>query len=468
MAVCEICGKEKNCRTLSRAIICEECFSDLQKIRDGNAEVIDRYLLPSTLAQASARGKEYFLETIAEKEKNIEKLDKAKERAVENAKKDEELRKSEASRIKNFIMTTTPNIEGYEIIKYLGIVSGEYSMGTGLFAELDAGISDFLGGSAGAYSSKLGKAKIKATNIMAQNALKMGANAVVGIDIDIMTTNANIFIVCANGTAVIKKPIKSPVEEAKKDFNTQKSLLITNYCVEIPIRFGRADIYAKKDAYEIELKGKILGDLHVDAINVDIKLVTVFDEVISYDGCHFVVLKDDNGFKTSKLEISLEQNDFSIIKSAKVFLKTYVSQKDAYVIPDTCEYTDVDEDIVSLEKRESNGYEYCSEFEKVENGWICLCGKLNAYDEEQCPLCGRKYTLLEKTLSDYYKLYVQAQELSSAKEIYELYKDFYDNNPDNNVGVSLSALESQIEIERMYGNRKAKALAIIESAQPDD
>lgn len=102
----------------------------------------------------------------------------------------------------NLIVTTTNSIEGYVITSYIGIVSGESAIGTGFLSEFSAAMSDLTGTDSSAYSSKLGAAKNAAISRMRQNALKLGADAIVGIDLDVMNTNSNMFIACANGTAV--------------------------------------------------------------------------------------------------------------------------------------------------------------------------------------------------------------------------------------------------------------------------
>lgn len=113
-----------------------------------------------------------------------------------------ELPPEELERINSIVVTTSPNIEGYRIVKYLGIVSGESSVGTGFLSEFLSGTADVFGTEAGAYSSKLGQSKANALERLKSNALKIGADAVIAVDIDVLTTNNNIFITCANGTAV--------------------------------------------------------------------------------------------------------------------------------------------------------------------------------------------------------------------------------------------------------------------------
>jgi uncharacterized protein YbjQ (UPF0145 family) len=103
------------------------------------------------------------------------------------------------------LLTTTTTLEGRKIKQYLGVVSGEAIMGANLFKDLFAGISDIVGGRSAAYERELRKAKDIALAEMQQYAEEMGANAIIGIDLDYETIGANgsMLMVAASGTAVI-------------------------------------------------------------------------------------------------------------------------------------------------------------------------------------------------------------------------------------------------------------------------
>lgn len=102
------------------------------------------------------------------------------------------------------LLTTTPNIQGKEITQYFGIVSGETIIGANLFKDFFAGIRDIVGGRASSYESVLREAKESALQEMSDQAARMGANAVIGIDLDYETVGANgsMLMVTAAGTAV--------------------------------------------------------------------------------------------------------------------------------------------------------------------------------------------------------------------------------------------------------------------------
>lgn len=102
------------------------------------------------------------------------------------------------------LLTTTPNIQGREITQYFGIVSGETIIGANLFKDFFAGIRDIVGGRASSYESVLREAKESALQEMSDQAARMGANAVIGIDLNYETVGANgsMLMVTAAGTAV--------------------------------------------------------------------------------------------------------------------------------------------------------------------------------------------------------------------------------------------------------------------------
>ncbi|MCS6805085.1 MAG: heavy metal-binding domain-containing protein [Acidobacteriota bacterium] len=102
------------------------------------------------------------------------------------------------------IVTTTPSIEGRQIIAYLGIVSGEAIMGANIFRDLFAGIRDIVGGRSAAYEQELVKAKELALDEMKQKAALLGADAVVGVDLDyeVLGQSNSMLMVSASGTAV--------------------------------------------------------------------------------------------------------------------------------------------------------------------------------------------------------------------------------------------------------------------------
>lgn len=93
------------------------------------------------------------------------------------------------------LVTTTPIIEGKRIIHYYGIVSGETIIGANVFRDFLAGIRDFVGGRSGAYEEVLRQAKETAIKEMEEQAARLGANAVIGVDLDYETVGG-VVVAC--------------------------------------------------------------------------------------------------------------------------------------------------------------------------------------------------------------------------------------------------------------------------------
>ncbi|MFP1632159.1 heavy metal-binding domain-containing protein [Zhengella sp. ZM62] len=105
------------------------------------------------------------------------------------------------------ITTTTNTIEGHRIVEYRGIVTGEAILGTNIFRDFFAGIRDIVGGRSGSYERVLREARETAIRELEDEAQRVGANAVIGIDIDyenISTgSSGSMLMVSASGTAVV-------------------------------------------------------------------------------------------------------------------------------------------------------------------------------------------------------------------------------------------------------------------------
>ena len=102
------------------------------------------------------------------------------------------------------LLSTTPTIEGKPIDDYKGVVVGEAILGANIFRDMFAGIRDIVGGRSGAYEKELAKAREIAFGEMQERATELGANAIVGIDIDyeVIGKDGSMMMVSVSGTAV--------------------------------------------------------------------------------------------------------------------------------------------------------------------------------------------------------------------------------------------------------------------------
>ncbi|MGF1722071.1 heavy metal-binding domain-containing protein [Vibrio kyushuensis] len=103
------------------------------------------------------------------------------------------------------IVTTTQSVEGKRIVAYKGVIAGEAILGANLFKDMFAGIRDMVGGRSGTYERELEKARLIAFQELEMKAKELGANAVVGVDIDyeVLGQANGMLMVSASGTAVV-------------------------------------------------------------------------------------------------------------------------------------------------------------------------------------------------------------------------------------------------------------------------
>jgi len=110
---------------------------------------------------------------------------------------------------KQFIVVTTPTIPGYRITKVLGVVSGLTPRTRGVGGKIVAGIQSMLGGEVTAFSYEIEKARVEAMNRVINKARDIGANAIVGLDMETSDVLQSLVLISATGTAVVAEPEKA-------------------------------------------------------------------------------------------------------------------------------------------------------------------------------------------------------------------------------------------------------------------
>ena len=110
-----------------------------------------------------------------------------------------------------FIVSTTPEVEGYSIKKYLGVVTGLTPRTRGVGGKIIAGIQSMIGGEVTAFTTELEKARVESIERVKSKALQLGANAIVGLDLETsdLGLQSGVVVISATGTAVILEPKQS-------------------------------------------------------------------------------------------------------------------------------------------------------------------------------------------------------------------------------------------------------------------
>ena len=213
MGTCRICGKNFGLMgggsepyTGHNLQVCNSCGEVLKKIdkvkNEDTQEVKDLFVSVMSMtddADVKQILTDYSKSVISDSEKLVAITNESKEKAERAQIIEENFYDLE----KAFKVTTGYDFEGYQIVDYKGIVSGDIVLGTGFISEFAASWSDAFGTTSNTFAGKMKTAKQKALKQLMANAMITGANAVIGIDFDYTMFSNNMLGVSANGTAVV-------------------------------------------------------------------------------------------------------------------------------------------------------------------------------------------------------------------------------------------------------------------------
>lgn len=214
--ICQCCGRKLSFLNPKVSItkendftleICSECNKHLDSLerysRLKTEELYQKekeyFVILKTSSEQSF--KEYIEEIFDETKKSFFKEDeriRAQKRNLEQLK----------SKIQSIIVSNGFNVEGYNISKYISVVSSESVLGTGLFSEIDASFSDFFGSESESFNIKIDSARQIATERLIRKAVDLDANAIIGLSYDYLSIKTNLMAVMVTGTAVNIVPIE--------------------------------------------------------------------------------------------------------------------------------------------------------------------------------------------------------------------------------------------------------------------
>lgn len=299
-------------------------------------------------------------------------------------------------------LTSGFNFENYEITDYLGFCSGEYALNTKFLSDFNLLSS---------YSEKLEEAQKNALDILINNATQMGADAIIGLDIDYTTDDHDIMGVIANGTAVtIQSTLKEPAVPVK--------INVINYNPDLEFRVSSLTILpdVEKPTVTATLFGK--ASENITGVLADIFLVDIFDELHPVHCTGFSRFDAAPNFTTSistSVPCNLELDILPLIKYAKVVIKKYISGNTVITASDNDGLLDIEPEDIS----ENSNNNIFSNYKL----------QLEEYMESVC-------------------------RMNSATEILNYTKTLVEENLDFIQADLVQLISSCASLERMYGNCK--------------
>lgn len=358
------------------------------------------------------------------------------------------------------LITTGYNFEGYDIVKYLDVLSASVVLGTGIFSSANASIADLFGTRSDSYERKLQDAKNAAIEELKKQTVSKGGNAIIGIDIDYTTFGSDIIGVIANGTAV-----KIRESEEKTNYISyvipsmvRNETLPLNVC-SINLKYNPVD---EVTLSSINIK-KYREDCDVTAIMADIYFENIFEEIKSVNDVIFGIHGKEDWVTSEIMKMSLLEYRVDLICKANVVVKKMIINGNLIEVDinNSVQIPNVKLDEIK-QIRKMQGEDAVTKFSVIENKWICYCGAINKEESEQCYRCGRKMNAVQKVLAknngeinpDVNALMSRLQECKNANEI----RGYLIQLQDVEYLEVINMLEDIVKKEKIYGNMKEDAL----------
>lgn len=364
-----------------------------------------------------------------------------------------------SDKMKEIMITSGFDFEGYKITEYIGFYSGECALGTGFLSSLEAGLSDIFGLDSTLYADKLLKAKSMAISGLKKLAKEHGANAIIGLDIDYITFSADIMGVVANGTAV-KVEGNSPQNHTLSDI---ENFPIVNYYENLMIR--PFHLFLNSNTSRIKISMYNYKEAPVNAVNVDIIANTIFGTVYTFPDINFVKLTEkENIIETEEVFLNIEDNQLKVIQSITLKINYYVLSGKVYSLNEKYQISGLP--IEKLQKlRKEYGEDVVSDFHEDFSDWTCLCGHKNNVNTRKCLICERmkrQYTRAKNgkkiTIGS---ILPELMQKNNCIEIYNYLKDTEQKKDFQFPEKIMNDVEKMKDIERVYGNMKDSLISIL-------
>lgn len=362
----------------------------------------------------------------------------------------------------NIIMTSGSDIQGYEITDYLGLVSGQTALAAKFFQEF-SGITEMDEKESKALTKKLSQVHQTAVQILEEEALKRGANAVIGITIrynELMSSiMSNTIGIIATGTAVQVRE-----KENRNYEGVHQDLYVTDYYTKLLLRPVQVRIRADKNTTRISPIFMNYRNEEIRAIRADVELTTYYEEKLVLRDMDFTFEKNNvSQLEADWIECDIKEREVKMIKDAKIVVRKYVTSRkvvDCEELPISTELSY--RRLESLKKK--RGIDAVVKYQSNGMIWTCVCGCINKVSDAECDVCGRKEAEIKKDLSfDYETMLKKLAEQSNVTEMKNVILSEYikDIDPDSRMEL-LQTLESALQYEKTRGDMKE---VVIEKVQ---
>lgn len=354
-------------------------------------------------------------------------------------------------------MTSGYNFEGFEIVEYLGFVSGQTVNGANFFKGLAAGITEMSDEENEKLTSKLEQSNDIAKEKLKKLAMDMGADAVIGVSINYIQFANNSVGTTATGTAV--RIVKKDALEKQ----ITKEVYVTNYYNRLIPRPVKLKLSATGKNTKLEALFYNYNKDDIKAIRADVELTNLYEEKLLLKGVDFVFEKGNVSIiESNGMECKLPVKDILLIKEAKVIILKYVTSSGVYACNDSPINVSMPiHRLIAL--KEKRGIDAVEKYITDGMIWTCNCGYVNEAGSDECIICSRKQEELKSSSGfDPDEMIARMQTKEYVIEIKDILMDYIKDIDAKYRMQLLEIMESGLLYEKTRGNMKDTVIEKVE------
>lgn len=289
----------------------------------------------------------------------------------------------------DIMLTSGDSFEGYEIVEYLGFISGQIAVSSNFIKDVSSSIAEWSAQDSTAFTSKMESANATALENLITVGKKQGANAIIGVRLGSTGLSTSTVGTVASGTAV-----KIRKKEAIHKIITSK-IYVSNYYNMLMPRPVEVTLAGEGNIVKISPVFYNYNQDEIKAVRCDIELTNFYEERLLLQGIDFVFERNNvTKLVAEFVECKLPVKDIPLIKDAKVYVKKYVTSKGVFA-PDSdpIDITLTNKQFDNLKSK--RGIDAVERYKSDGSTWLCNCGYINAAGDEECVICGRKEEVLK-------------------------------------------------------------------------
>ncbi len=297
----------------------------------------------------------------------------------------------------DIMLTSGNSFEGYEVVEYLGFISGQIAVSSNFIKDVSSSIAEWSAQDSTAFTSKLESASATALENLVKVAKRQGANAILGVELDSTGLSSSTVGTVATGTAVIIKK-KAAIHKV-----VSSEIYVSNYYNMLMPRPVQVHLVGEDNNVKVAPIFYNYNQDEIKAVRCDIELTNFYEEKLVLQGIDFVFERNNvTKLVADFVECKLPMKDIPLIKDAKVYVKKYVTSKGVFA-------PDADPIDVTLSSKQfenlknKRGIDAVERYKSDGSTWLCNCGYINAGGDEECAICGRKEDVLKTNIGFNYE-----------------------------------------------------------------